>query len=148
MDQQEQAAPVDWQAVVQRRERELKQVGEARHQAEQERDCAYRELARLRAGEEDGWDPAAYPTPGQWIARFNNATPAERHDAAKWAIEDSQRASNCFLMAHEKRLNEQRSAEAAIARVRALGERWRYTGDRKGTALPELLAALDEPKEG
>jgi hypothetical protein len=30
----EQAAPVDWKAVVQRRERELKQVGEARHRAE------------------------------------------------------------------------------------------------------------------
>jgi thioesterase domain-containing protein len=35
--------------------------------------------------------------------------------------------------------------EAAIARVRALAERWRYTGDRKGTALPELLTALDSP---
>ncbi len=30
----EQGAPVDWQAIVQRRERELKQVGEARHRAE------------------------------------------------------------------------------------------------------------------
>ena len=35
---QEQAAPVDWEAVVKRRERELKQVGEARHRAEQQRD--------------------------------------------------------------------------------------------------------------
>lgn len=32
--QQEQYAPVDWQAIVERRERELKTVGEARHQAE------------------------------------------------------------------------------------------------------------------
>lgn len=35
-------------------------------------------------------------------------------------------------------------AEAALARLRALAERWRYTGDRKDTALPELLAALDQ----
>jgi hypothetical protein len=34
VSKQEQAAPVDWQAVVQRRERELKEVGEARHRAE------------------------------------------------------------------------------------------------------------------
>ena len=36
--EQEQAAPVDWQAVVKRRERELRTVGEARHRAEQQRD--------------------------------------------------------------------------------------------------------------
>lgn len=36
-------------------------------------------------------------------------------------------------------------AEATIARVRALAERWRYTGDRKNTALPELVQALTEP---
>ncbi|MCL7377445.1 hypothetical protein [Streptomyces sp. 35G-GA-8] len=38
-------------------------------------------------------------------------------------------------------------AEATIARVRQLAERWRYTADRKNTALPELHAALNEPKE-
>lgn len=31
---------------------------------------------------------------------------------------------------------------AAVARVRALAERWQYTGDRKGGPLPELRAAL------
>ncbi|MEV4672701.1 hypothetical protein AB0K34_13685 [Actinomadura sp. NPDC049382] len=30
----ERAAPIDWEAIVRQRERELKQVGEARHQAE------------------------------------------------------------------------------------------------------------------
>jgi hypothetical protein len=35
---QEQDAPVDWQDVVKRRERELKTVGEARRRAEQQRD--------------------------------------------------------------------------------------------------------------
>lgn len=45
----EQGAPTDWQAVARQREQELKTVGEARHQAEQERDGAYRERARLVA---------------------------------------------------------------------------------------------------
>jgi len=36
-------------------------------------------------------------------------------------------------------------AEAAIARVRALAECWRYTGDRKEGPLRELCAALAEP---
>lgn len=31
----EQAAPIDWQAIVAQRERELKAVGDARHTAEQ-----------------------------------------------------------------------------------------------------------------
>ncbi|MGV9282148.1 hypothetical protein [Streptomyces sp. NPDC003730] len=46
---QEQAAPVDWKAIVERRERELKTVGEAHQKAEQERDGAYRERAHLLA---------------------------------------------------------------------------------------------------
>lgn len=32
--------------------------------------------------------------------------------------------------------------QAALDRVRALAERWRYTGDRKGAPLAELLTAL------
>ncbi|WP_318202933.1 hypothetical protein [Streptomyces sp. SCL15-4] len=45
----EQPAPVDWEAIAQQRERELRDVGEARHTAEQERDGAYRERAHLVA---------------------------------------------------------------------------------------------------
>jgi len=52
-DEQEQDAPVDWQAVVKRRERELKQVGEARHRAEAA-------LARIQALAEE--HPVAIPT--------------------------------------------------------------------------------------
>jgi hypothetical protein len=33
--------------------------------------------------------------------------------------------------------------QTALARVRALGEQWKYTGDRKGGPLKELLQALD-----
>ncbi|MGW3135935.1 hypothetical protein [Streptomyces sp. NPDC001139] len=93
-------------------------TAEEYEQQRQRAEHAEAELQRLRAGEEDGWDPAAYPTPGQWIARFNRATPAERHDAAKWAIENSQRASQCVLNAHEQRLNQERHAWVALARVK------------------------------
>lgn len=55
-DAKEQGAPVDWQAIAQQRERELKTVGEARHRAETERDGAYRERAQLLA-----WLAALHP---------------------------------------------------------------------------------------
>jgi len=42
----EQAAPVDWQAIVKRHERELKTVGEQKQAVEAERDGAYRERNR------------------------------------------------------------------------------------------------------
>jgi hypothetical protein len=46
---QEQDAPVDWRAVIQRRERDLKAVGEAHQKTVEERDGAYRERAHLVA---------------------------------------------------------------------------------------------------
>lgn len=55
-DAKEQGAPIDWQAIAQQRERELKTVGEERHRAETERDGAYRERAQLLA-----WLAAIHP---------------------------------------------------------------------------------------
>ena len=49
MDQTEQAAPVDWQAIAEQRERELKTAGEQKQAVEAERDGAYRERAHLLA---------------------------------------------------------------------------------------------------
>ncbi|MDT6983718.1 hypothetical protein ACFSUJ_12090 [Streptomyces lusitanus] len=46
---QEQGALVDWQSIAQLREAELRTAGAARHNAEQERDGAYRERAHLVA---------------------------------------------------------------------------------------------------
>ena len=48
----EQAASVDWEEIVRRRERELKTVGEKRHAAEQERDQFREALHKLRYGME------------------------------------------------------------------------------------------------
>ncbi|MEV5048228.1 hypothetical protein AB0N20_27425 [Streptomyces griseoincarnatus] len=47
VQEQEQGAPVDWRAVVERRERELKTVGEARHAAEQRAARAEADLKTL-----------------------------------------------------------------------------------------------------
>ncbi len=47
--QEEQGAPVDWQAIAHQRERELKTEGERKHAAQKERDGAYRERAHLVA---------------------------------------------------------------------------------------------------
>lgn len=117
VDQQEQAAPVDWEAVARRRERELKLVGEARQLAEAEVD-------RLRAGEESGWDPLTVPTPGQWIARFNRASAAERLDVAQRVIGYTATAGTCFEMNHVRRLEDEQRAQMALARVRDEVAHW------------------------
>ncbi|MEU9245834.1 hypothetical protein [Streptomyces sp. NPDC048385] len=55
--QQEQPAPVGWEALARQREAELKKLGEQKHAVEQERDGAYRErntLVALLAGYTDG----------------------------------------------------------------------------------------------
>ncbi|MCG0066277.1 hypothetical protein L0F81_23800 [Streptomyces tricolor] len=48
-EQTEHAAPIDWQAIAQKREHGLKALGEHKHTAEEERDGAYRERAHLVA---------------------------------------------------------------------------------------------------
>jgi len=69
---------------------------------------AVTELARLHEGEEttEGHDPAAVHSNGQWLYRFNRAEPAERLQVIEALRTEAARGSNCFLMAHEKRLSE------------------------------------------
>lgn len=56
-----------------------------------ERDSLRAEVERLRAGEAEDDGPAnAVPTPGQWVKRFNDATPDERLAAAERAIANSE----------------------------------------------------------
>lgn len=89
------------------------------------------ELDRLTAGEESGWDPLVVPTPGQWIARWNRANAVERLDVAKRVIDYTATASTCFEMNHVRRLEENRQAWVALARVRdVLAEMERITGAR------------------
>lgn len=99
-------------------------------------------LARLHEGEELPTDERAEQTPGQWLWRWNHITPTERLDLIARVQDAIARADRCFLGNHEKRIPELEEHRAALARVRALAERWQYTGDRKGGPLPELRAAL------
>ncbi|MFF1574851.1 hypothetical protein ACFVWR_19090, partial [Leifsonia sp. NPDC058292] len=100
------------------------------------------QLAQLRAGEEEGYDPLAMPTPGQWLARFNEATAVERLDVVKQIIGDNERARRCFLMAHEQRLDEGRTAWVAVARVRdVIADMERITGARHWARI--LRTAVD-----
>lgn len=97
------------------------------------------ELARLRAGEEDGYDERVLPTPGQWIARWNQATPEERLLVAAAAMRDGETANRCFFMAHEKRLDEAREAWARLTRTEDEVTRWKHH-----TLEPQTARALDD----
>lgn len=100
---------------------------------------AVAEVARLRAGEEDGWDPACEPTPGQWIARFNRASPEERLHVAQQVIENAGRASRCFQMAHEQHVHDGQQAQAVLARVRDEVDRWKLN-----TLGPQTMRAVSD----
>jgi hypothetical protein len=60
-------------------------------------------------------------------------------------LEIANRALNTATL---EALERAEQAEAALARVRRLAERWRYTGDRKEGPLRELRTVLDEPAPG
>lgn len=103
------------------------------------------ELARLRAGEESGWEPMTVPTPGQWITHFNRADAAGRLDMAQRVIDCAATASTCFEMNHVRRLEEDQ-----LRRTRIELEHWqsvivpelRDERDTARTALREVLAAF------
>lgn len=65
------------------------------------------ELARLRAGADTApVEEGTWPTPGQWIARWNAASADERLELAARALEAAQAASDCFTADHKGRLAE------------------------------------------
>lgn len=75
------------------------------------------ELERLRAGEDPTPVPEnAWPTPGQWIRRFNEAPPEERLAVVARALEDARRAGDCFLRNHDGRI---RHHDGALLELRA-----------------------------
>lgn len=60
------------------------------------------EVARLRAGESE--TPAAeghYPTPAEWIHRWNRSTPEQRLDRAAWVLVGMRAAQRCEMADHE-----------------------------------------------
>ncbi len=77
---------------------------------EADRDAAFAEVDRLRAGEDPTPRPAGtQPTPGQWIYRWNTLTAEERLRMAGVMIHNTDVASACFLMDHVGRLEDLRT---------------------------------------
>ena len=81
-------------------------------------DALYDEIDRLRAGEEDGYDPLAVPTPGQWIHQFNQATAEKRLEVVGRMIDAAERVWACTMNGHEERIHDGRHAEMALNEVR------------------------------
>lgn len=69
-----------------------------------EREAQASELEQLRAGEEPGWDHRVVPTPGQWIARWNQSTAKERLSMAAQILDAMPRANDCFMADHEAQI--------------------------------------------
>jgi hypothetical protein len=65
------------------------------------------EIARLQHGEDDTpREPGAWPTPGQWIHRWNRLLPERRLWMAARMIEWQQQASACRELDHAGRIQE------------------------------------------
>ncbi|MFI5992494.1 hypothetical protein ACIBAC_11655 [Streptomyces sp. NPDC051362] len=80
-----------------------------------QRDAQAAELEQLRAGEEPGWSHNIVPTPGQWIARWNQVTPEKRLIMAAEILEGMKRSSECRMEDHEGRIAQLRAQAARSA---------------------------------
>lgn len=76
------------------------------------------EVAYLRTGEEDGYNPLVRPTPGQWLKQFNSSPIPERLAIVARVLDACTRASTCFELNHEARLKQLQDDYATIARWR------------------------------
>ncbi|WP_206602759.1 hypothetical protein [Streptomyces sp. M41(2017)] len=81
-----------------------------------ERNMQAEELERLRTGEEPGWSPDVAPTPGQFIARWNQVTPEKRLSMAAQTLAGMKRSSECLRDNHVAQLAE---LKAEVANLRA-----------------------------
>lgn len=80
--------------------------------------AAKTELAALHQGEELYDDDLYAPTPGQWIWRWNRATPEERLEIATNRLDLLERLHRCVNGMHEQRIAEYDEHRQA-ARIRA-----------------------------
>lgn len=92
------------------------------------------EIARLRTGEEDGYDPLVRPTPGQWLRKFNQSPAAERLAVVARVIDACARASTCFEMNHD-------------ARIRQLEELLRIAHETSNRSESERAAAVQRAEQ-
>lgn len=110
-------------------------------------DQLYDEIDRLRAGEEPGANPLTELTPGQWIARWNQATPTTRLQIVEAGIANAAAASRCLMLDHEGRLEGERHAWVAVARVRdVIADMEGITGARHWARILRKVIDGDEPQ--
>lgn len=139
---QEQAAPVDWQAIARQRERELKKVGEARHRAE----TAVAELAQaIRLTREYVGEELLPPIEGwSWYDALRRHAPHELPDAAPAEAANGPQASQETPAGGEGRRDAPRAAQAdtePLRRYRAwlANEHARAVGADQATDCPPEL---------
>lgn len=72
-------------------------------------------LARFHEGEEPVTDERVEATPGQWIWRWNRATPDHRLQVVRDIKAAAALADRCFQGGHEARLDEQQARLAQLA---------------------------------
>ena len=113
------------------------------------------EIAWLRAGESE--KPAALGvemTPAEFVHKWNAATVERRLGFAATVLEKVYADSNCFVMGHEARIEEDahrieqlakraEEAEAEIERLRKVNQ----DGGRLITRLKREAAATDQPAD-
>lgn len=114
---------------------------------QQKIDALQAELDRLHAGEEstEGHDPAIDLTDGQWLHKFNQATPDKRLQTIHDLRTQAARGYDCFLMGHQQRLDENSHAWVALARIRdVIADMENITGARHWARI--LRTAIDDAR--
>lgn len=113
--------------------------GRTTHEPPPEDRCEHaEELAQLRAGEDlTPRGPGCEPTPGQWLRKFNEASPEQRLAWAADIIRHARQVSACeFLEDHRGQIEEYRSQiqrYQTLADVAAGTKRGLYLVDIDGT---------------
>jgi len=98
---------------------------------------------KLRAGEAEDEGPRdSWPTPEQWIKRFNDATAERRLDIARRVLAQSAEAARCFETDHEGRLDHLAKADTEL---RVYRNAWQRVGDLSDAdaVTQELLDRID-----
>jgi hypothetical protein len=124
----EQAAEVNWQAIAEQRDRELRALGERKYQIERERDALRAELARMRAHREDHLATAAAE------ARVRTQV-ADAEELTEWATRQRAQAAVAWNPQTKRDL---------LAYARAYENAAAIVRERAGKGFPSAPAALPD----
>jgi len=100
-------------------------------------------LAAIHEGEEPYEDKRVVPTPGQWIWRWNRATPAERLSRAQRILADWAQVTHC-TWEHSDLLDRADRAEALAGIAESRADDWRQAHRRQ---VSETLRATSRAEQ-